>query len=103
MSEIQSGERYWFDTEDEAVLMAGNEKFEVQPPAEQLFLQYYRAAGKNEPCKKLLASDILIRLQKKSGFKLSATKITTFGRILSKLKIPQTSSNKGRLYNVVEC
>lgn len=103
VSEIQSGERYWFDTEDEAVLMAGNEKFEVQPPAEQLFLQYYRAAGKNEPCEKLLASDILIRLQKKSGFKLSATKITTFGRILSKLKIPQTSSNKGRLYNVVEC
>ncbi|WP_321436189.1 BT4734/BF3469 family protein [uncultured Bacteroides sp.] len=103
VSEIQSGERYWFDTEDEAVLMAGNEKFEVQPPAEQLFLQYYRAAGKNEPCEKLLASDILIRLQKKSGFKLSATKITTFGRILSKLQIPQTSSNKGRLYNVVEC
>lgn len=103
VSEIQSGERYWFDTEDEAVLMAGNEKFEVQPPAEQLFLQYYRAAGKKEPCEKLLASEILTRMQKKSGFKLSATKITTFGRILSKLQIPQTSSNKGRLYNVVEC
>jgi predicted P-loop ATPase len=103
VSEIQSGERYWFDTEDEAVLMAGNEKFEVQPPAEQLFLQYYRAAGKNEPCEKLLASEILTRMQKKSGFKLSATKINTFGRILSKLQIPQTSSNKGRLYNVVEC
>ena len=103
VSEIQIGERYWFDAEDEAVLMAGNEKFEVQPPAEQLFLQYYRAAGKKEPCEKLLASEILTRMQKKSGFKLSATKITTFGRILSKLQIPQTSSNKGRLYNVVEC
>jgi len=32
--------------------MAGNEKFEVQPPAEQLFLQHYRAAGKKEPCEK---------------------------------------------------
>jgi len=103
VSEIQNGERYWFDSEDEAILMAGNQQFEVQPPAEQLFLQYYRAAGKNEPCEKLLASDILTRLQKKSGFQLSTTKITTFGRILTKLSVPLTNSNKGRLYNVVEC
>jgi len=103
LSEIQHGERYWFDSEDEAILMAGNEKFEVQPPAEQLFLQYYRSAGNNEPCEKLLASEILTRLQKKSGFQLSTTKITTFGRILTKLSVPLTNSNKGRLYNVVEC
>jgi hypothetical protein len=102
-SEILRGERYWFNSEDEAILTKNNAQFEVQVPAEQLFLQYYRPAEQGEECERLLASDILTRLQQKSGFQLSATKITTFGRILTKLNIPMGDSNKGRRYNVVEC
>jgi hypothetical protein len=103
LSEIQNGERYWFNSEDEAILTKNNEAFEVQPPVEQLFLQYYRVAEEGETGEKLRAVEILTRLQKKSGFKLSDTKISTFGRILTKLNVPLNETNQGRKYSVIEC
>jgi len=103
LSEIQSGERYWFNDEDEAILTKNNTAFEVQPPVEQLFLQYYRVAEEGETGEKLRAVEILTRLQKKSGFKLSDTKISTFGRILTKLNVPLNETNQGRKYSVIEC
>ncbi|MCA4535992.1 DUF3874 domain-containing protein [Bacteroides fragilis] len=50
----------------------------------------------------MLAVDILGRIQKKSGFKLSATKIVHFGRILRKLGVPCKKMKNGNFYCVVE-
>ncbi len=103
LEEIQNGERYWFDSEEEAIVTAGNKVFEVLPPAEQLFMQYYRGAEADEECEKLLAVEIMEKVQKKSGFKLSSTKIAIFGRILRKLNIPFKRTNRGTYYSVVGC
>lgn len=100
--EIQHGERYWFDADEEALLMKKNQEFEVLPPAEQLFMQYYHAPKKGEKAQKLLAAEIFTQLQKKSGMKLTATKIVHFGRILKKLNIPSKKANNGTYYSVVE-
>ncbi len=102
LSEIQNGERYWFNAEEEAIVTMNNQEFEQLPPAEQLFQQYFRGADGNETGEKLLAVEIFEKLQKKSGFKLSATKIIHFGRILRKLGIPSKRVTNGTYYYVME-
>lgn len=100
--EIQHGERYWFDADEEALLVEKNQEFELAPPAQQLFVQYYHAPLEGEKAQKLLAAEIFTQLQKKSGIKLTATKIVHFGRILKKLNIPSKKANNGTYYFVVE-
>ena len=102
MRELRDGERFYFSPEEEAILMESNQEFELQTPVEQLFQQYVRSAGEGEKCETLLAVDILGRIQKKSGFKLSATKIVHFGRILRKLGVPCRKMKNGNFYCVVE-
>ncbi len=102
LEEIKNGERYWFDAKEEAIVTKNNHDFEQLPPAEQLFQQYFRGAEEGETSEKQLAVEILERLQKKSGFKLSSTKIMHFGRILNKLNIPCKKASNGMYYYVME-
>ena len=102
MHEIKRGERYWFEGPEEAILSETNKEFQVQVPAEQLFLQFFRAAESTEKGEKLLAVEILGRLQEKKLFNLSATKIIHFGRILHKHQIPSKRTQTGTIYHVVE-
>ncbi len=95
MHEIKRGERYWFEAPEEAILSETNKEFQIQVPAEQLFLQFFRAAEATEKGEKLLAVEILGRLQNKKLFNLSATKIIHFGRILSKHQIPSKRTKTG--------
>ncbi len=55
-----------------------------------------------EKGEKLLAVEILGRLQEKKLFNLSATKIIHFGRILHKHQIPSKRIQTGTIYHVVE-
>lgn len=48
MYELEHGERYWFDQEDEKIMMENNREFEQVPPEEQLFFRYFRAAQPDE-------------------------------------------------------
>ena len=100
--ELREGERFYFSPEEEAVLMENNQEFELQTPVGHLFQQYFRSADEGEKCETLLAVDILGRIQKKSGFKLSATKIVHLGRILRKLGVPCKKMRNGNFYCVVE-
>ncbi|MDD4403696.1 MAG: VapE family protein [Parabacteroides sp.] len=102
MHEIKRGERYWFEAPEEAILTETNKEFQIQVPAEQLFLQFFRAAEATEKGEKLLAVEILGRLQNKKLFNLSATKIIHFGRILHKHQIPSKRTQVGTIYHVVE-
>lgn len=101
--EIEKGERYWFSLEEEQQMAAKNNEFEQVSTSEQLFLQYFRAPQAGEAGEHLLAAEIYGRLQKRSSFKLSPTKMMHFGRILSKLGIPSKRMSSGYCYHVVEC
>lgn len=102
LHEISAGERYWFSFDDEQILMADNREFELLPASEQLFVEYFRAATEGEECEELLAADILGRLQKRSGFKLSQSKLVHFGRSLNKLGVRSKRNRNGNKYYVVE-
>lgn len=102
VQELREGECFYFSPEEDAVLMENNQEFELQTPVGHLFQQYFRSADEGEKCETLLAVDILGRIQKKSGFKLSATKIVHLGRILRKLGVPCKKMKNGNFYCVVE-
>lgn len=82
--------------------MENNQEFELQTPVGHLFQQSFRSADEGEKCETLLAVDIWGRIQKKNGFKLSATKIVHLGRILRKLGVPCKKMKNGNFYCVVE-
>lgn len=48
MYELEHGERYWFDQEEEKIMVENNREFEQVPPEEQLFFRYFRAAQPEE-------------------------------------------------------
>ncbi len=100
--ELRRGERSYFSPEEEALMMESNQEFELQTPVEQLFQRYFRAVGEGENGQWLMAVEILEHIQKKSGMKLTATKIVHFGRILNKLKIPVKRLSSNRFYHLIE-
>lgn len=99
---LKSGERYWFTSEEEFSTTRNNEAFQQMPIEEQLFLQYFRAALPDEECEELSAIEILQYLQNKSGIKLGNKRLTYFGRLLQKNKIPYRRTMKGTCYSVIK-
>lgn len=99
---LKRGERYWLTHEEEVVQMAANEAFRQSPLYEDLFHKYYRPATHPEEGTKMLAGELYLSLQKKSGIKLPTGKVTYFGRFLKKAVELTINSNRGVLYQVVE-
>lgn len=102
MDAIRSGERYWLNDEDEAVLKQTNREFEQTSPLEQLFHCHFLPAESEEEegGEWLTAMQIMNYLQTKTKDKLAINKVAQFGRTLQKLKIPCRKSMKGTLYHL---
>lgn len=103
MYELDHGERYWFDQEDERIMTENNRDFEQIPPEEQLFYRYFRIAASEEEGEWLSSADILNRIRRYSAIPLSTKRVNVFGRILQKHEIPSRRTRFGTLYHVVEC
>lgn len=101
LAAARSGEQYWYTREEEFELMEANKNFEQVPVEEQLFQQYFRGVAEGEQGEWLLAVTILQELQRLSGVKMSARRITYFGRTLKKLKIISKRTSSGVYYKVV--
>ena len=99
---LKNGERYWFTSEEEFSTTRNNEVFQQLPVEEQLFLQHFRAARPGEESLELSAIEILQYLQSESGIKLGNKRLTYFGRLLQKNKIPSRRTMKGTCYSVVK-
>ncbi|WP_321333310.1 BT4734/BF3469 family protein [uncultured Bacteroides sp.] len=102
MDALYSGERYWFDSNEERLMTENNEEFQEVSPLEQLFHQYFRSALKGEEGEWLLAVGILEHIQQRSCMRLTTGKIIHFGRLLSKIGVPSRRSNGGTIYYVVK-
>lgn len=103
MYELDHGERYWFDQQDERIMTENNRDFEQIPPEEQLLYRYFRAVTNEEEGEWLSPAEILNRMKRYSAIPLSAKKVNVFGRILQKHGIPSRRTRFGTLYHVVEC
>ena len=98
---LYHNERYWFDSEEEAIMTESNREFEQSPAIEQLFMVYYRGAVEEEEGDWLLAIDILRRIQKASKMTFSARQASYFGRILQRLGVKSRRKTYGTYYHVV--
>ena len=101
MYELERGERYWFDQEDEKIMMENNREFEQVPPEEQLFFRYFRAAQPEEG-EWLSPAEIMEDIQRNSSIPMSVKRVNSFGRILKKQEIPSKHVRSGTLYHVVK-
>ena len=101
MYELEHGERYWFDQEDEKIMMENNREFEQVPPEEQLFFRYFRAAQPEEG-EWLSPAEIMEDIQRNSSIPMSVKRVNSFGRILKKQEIPSNHVRSGTLYHVVK-
>ena len=100
MYELEHGERYWFDQEEEKIMVENNREFEQVPPEEQLFFRYFRAAQPEEG-EWLSPAEIMEDIQKGSSIPMSVKRVNSFGRILKKQEIPSKHTRSGTLYHVV--
>lgn len=100
MYELEHGERYWFDREEEKIMVENNREFEQVPPEEQLFFRYFRAA-QSEEGEWLSPAEIMEEIQKGSSIPMSVKRVNSFGRILKKQEIPSKHTRSGTLYHVV--
>lgn len=101
VSALKAGERYWFTSEEESSTTRNNDVFQQIPIEEQLFLQNFRAPLPEEEYEELFALEILQYLQAKSGIRLGTKRLTYFGRLLQKNKIPSRRTMRGTCYLVV--
>ncbi|NDV60785.1 VapE domain-containing protein, partial [Bacteroides sp. 519] len=98
MHEIDNGERYWFNQQEEQIMTEHNRDFEQIPAEEQLFDRYFRIAENDDEGKWLSPAEILEKLK----MPLSPGKVRMFGRILRKHGIPFKRTRFGIFYHVVE-
>ena len=99
---LYHNERYWFDSEEEAIMTENNREFEQTPAMLQLFYQYFKTAQTKEEGEFLTPVEILNYLKKKSGMSLSDNKVYHFGRLLQKCGIPSKHTYKGTVYQVIK-
>lgn len=101
MYELEHGERYWFDEQDELIMTENNREFEQVPAEEQLFYKYFRPAGEEEEGEWLSPAEILEEIQRHSKLPISGKRVSVFGRILQKHGVRSRRTRRGTEYCVV--
>ena len=103
MQAIRSGERYWFNDKDEAVLKENNREFEQISPIEQLFHCHFRLPQEGEEGEWMSPIQILEILHaKNSDIKLTDGHAKHFGRILKKNNLESRHTQKGVVYRIIK-
>lgn len=99
--ELDHGERYWFDEEEERIMTENNREFEQVSLEEQLFYRYFRPVEGEEEGIWLSPAEILEEIKRNSAIPLSNKRVSVFGRILRKHEIPSKRVRSGTVYHVV--
>lgn len=100
LEELMNGERYWFDQEEERLIAESNREFEQVTPEEQLFYHFFQPAKENESGEWLSPAEILGEMKKGSAIPLSPKRVSVFGRLLQKHKVPSKRTRRGTVYCV---
>lgn len=100
---INNGTRYWLNDEDETLIRATNNRFEVQQPLEQLFLTIfqYTDTAEEDTAQWLRSTEIMEELSTLPAFnRRTDNNLYKLGRILTKLNIVKRRHNNGTQYLV---
>ena len=101
LAEVESGQRYYFDKEEERLMQQANEAYYVPTPLEQLFAEFFRAPRQDEQeVMRLSASQLMTQLAKHNSGLLRTVSETAFGTMLHRMGIPREHTKTGNLYCV---
>ncbi|MBP8777230.1 MAG: DUF3874 domain-containing protein [Bacteroidaceae bacterium] len=101
-AEIQAGERYWFNKEEEHAIQRNNEAFYRVPAEQEVFLDHFRAADPDEACELLSAATLLQRMRRFNAAALrQSISLTSLGRTLARLGVERVHTKQGNRYRVV--
>lgn len=99
---LLSGERYWFNAEEEEDLMLNNAPYYRTYPAEELFLRFFRAARPDEECRLYSLPDILSRIRKLCPGAMSGVRMQNFSQALIAAGVRKVHTQYGNRYKLVE-
>jgi hypothetical protein len=101
LAALKRNERYWFDCEEEQLIISNNRAFEQTPAEEQLLLQYFVPVDPGDADGQWLSPIRLIQhLQACGKVKFSKLHLQHFGRILRKHNFSFKHTHHGNLYYV---
>lgn len=96
---IHSGERYWLDDEDEALIREANVAFEQETPMEQLVLTRFEKAETESEGVWMRPVDIMGELQKLPAFNRKRdNNLQELGKVLTKLGWKKKRTGAGNAY-----
>ena len=98
---LSKGERYWFDQQETAELIAHNRKYQLLSPAEQYFRLCFEVCQDPSEGEYMSAADIFQRIKQVAGSSLGISAVTKFGQFLTNLDgIVHKRTNLGTVYLV---
>ncbi len=83
---LDSGERYWFDSEETQHIMAHNQKYQLKSSAELLFDNFFEVTDDEQKGRYMSTTAIYDYLKRHGGSQLQSHNIVNFGRTLSCMK-----------------
>lgn len=100
-TELLSGKRYWFTSEEEKDIQAHNRFFYKQSPEMDIFFRCFRLPKEGEEGMLLSSTDIFCRLQKKYPAAFRGSNIINMGKLLVGVGVERVRNRYGSAYRVV--
>ena len=101
-AELLRGERYWFNSEEEAEIQLRNREFYKHSEEEDAFSCCFRAPQADEVYLELSAAEIFLHIKKRFPRVLRQATPASFAKLLMALGLERVHTRKGNLYRVVE-
>ena len=103
MQALQDGEKSYFDTAENAVIMQSNLQFQVESPFKQCFLALFEPTDDIKEGKFMTAASIFAILRHHFGSSLQVSNIQRFGRELKNIEgLRSRRTHQGTEYLVIE-
>lgn len=98
---VMTGEPYWFNAEQTALIMESNRRFQMQQPIEQFFFECFETVSDERDGEYLTATAIFTEVRKLAGSAVANANLIAFGRWLKNLPpLRNKHSKQGTLYLV---
>jgi hypothetical protein len=100
-TELDSGKRYWFTSEEEKELMEHNHPYSVLPPLHDVFLRCYRLPKEGEEYELQAPGEMFGKLAKDCPKEMRGMNLNRFGRMLVSMGVERVHTVEGNKYKVV--
>lgn len=100
-SELASGERYWFTSQEEQAIQAHNLGFTHTPPEAEVFHRCFRLPHVDEVCTSFSATQVFNHLRKRFPAVMRGVTPSSMGKVLVAVGAQRTRVATGSVYRLV--